>query len=97
MFGSPHHSIVPYKAAIATVHLILVPLVFLAAAANAPVRYGAQTGRWGDERVGTTPVKEWAAHKEEGTQLIVRCDELYQSFKADAAQPPQSERASERM
>ena len=97
MFGSPHHSIVPYKAAIATVHLILVPLAFLATATSAPVRYGAQTGRWGDERVGTTPVKEWETHKEEGTQLIARCDELYQSFKADAAQPPQSESASERM
>lgn len=97
MFGSPHHSIVPYKAAIATVHLILVPLVFLAAAASAPVRYGAQTGRWGDERVGVTPVKEWVAHKEEGTQLIARCDALYQSFKADAAAPRESEQASERM
>ncbi|KJA21652.1 hypothetical protein HYPSUDRAFT_140311 [Hypholoma sublateritium FD-334 SS-4] len=97
MFGSPHHSIVPYKAAIATVHLILVPIVFLAAAAGAPVRYGAQTGRWGDERVGVSPVKEWTAHKEEGTQLIARCDALYQSFKADAETLCEFERASEQM
>lgn len=80
MCGSPYHSIEPYKAAIATVHLVLVPLCFLVSLST-PVRYGAQTGRWGDERVGTTPVKEWRDHQEEGKELIERCDRLHKSFK----------------
>jgi len=98
MFGSRHHTIDPFKAAIATVHLILVPLTFLPLfLGNNPVRFGAQTGRWGDERVGVTLVKEWDSHKEEGAALIAQCDELYESFKEAEVAPKQFETASERM
>jgi 3-keto steroid reductase len=98
MFGSPHHTIDPFKAAIATVHLILVPLSFLPLfLGNKPVRFGAQTGRWGDERVGVTPVKEWDSHKEEGITLIAQCDKLYESFKEAETAPLQFETATERM
>jgi len=98
MFGSAHHTIDPIKAAIATVHLILVPLTFLPLfMGKNPVRFGAQTGRWGDERVGFTLVKEWDTHKEEGTTLVAQCDELYGSFKEAEAAPKQFETASERM
>ncbi|KAF8156142.1 3-keto sterol reductase [Pholiota molesta] len=97
LFGSQHHSILPFKAAISAVHLILVPLYFLSNNFNQPVRYGAHTGRWGDEYVGLTPVKEWDSHKEEGKDLIMRCDALYKSFKEEDAAPREFERASERM
>ncbi|KAF8966502.1 3-keto sterol reductase [Flammula alnicola] len=101
LFGSPHHSILPLKAAIAAVHLILVPLCFLPGFLDhdpsKPVRYGAQTGRWGDEYVGLTVVKEWDDHKEEGKDLIKHCDELYKSWKQAEAAPKQFEKASERM
>ena len=98
MFGSPHHTIEPFKAAIAAVHLILVPLTFLPLfMGNNPVRFGAQTDRWGDERVGVTLVKEWDTHKEEGATLVAQCDGLYKSFKKEEAAPKQFETASERM
>lgn len=96
LFGSQHHSIMPFKAAIAAVHLILVPLYFLSSNFSQPVRYGAHTDRWGNEYVGLTPVKEWDSHKEEGQDLIRRCDALYKSFKEEVASR-EFERAREHM
>ncbi|KAF8164871.1 3-keto sterol reductase [Crassisporium funariophilum] len=91
LFGSPHHSIDPYKAAIATVHLMLVPLCFIPLFLNnnpsTPIRFGAQTGRWGAERVGVTVVKEWDTHKEEGLVLIKKCDDLLKSMKEVGGTP----------
>lgn len=49
------------------------------------MRFGAQTGRWGDERVGVTAVKEWETHEGEGIALIERCDNLLKSLKKDAS------------
>ncbi|KDR74475.1 hypothetical protein GALMADRAFT_250445 [Galerina marginata CBS 339.88] len=99
--GSPHHTIDPWKAAVASVHLVLAPLIllplFLDNNSSKPVRYGAQTGRWGHEYVGLTVVKEWDTHKEEGAQLIKKCDDLYQSFKRDENSPRESQTASEHM
>ena len=70
-------------------HLILVPIcfipLFLDNDRSKPVRFGAQTGRWGDERVGVTAVREWEMHKEEGIALIERCDSLLTSLKRDLA------------
>ena len=48
-----------------------------------PVHFGAQTGRWGDERV-VTAVSEWGMHEDEGIALIERCDALLKSLKNDA-------------
>jgi 3-keto steroid reductase len=50
-----------------------------------PVRFGAQIGRWGDERVGVTVVREWKTHEEEGIALIERCDNLLTSLKKDVS------------
>jgi len=101
LFGSPHHTIEPIKAAIASVHLILVPLalipLFMNNDANQPVRFGAQTDRWGNECVGLTPVKEWDTHKDEGKALIAKCDKLYEKMKVEENAPRQFETASERM
>ena len=70
-------------------HLILVPICFIALLLDndrsKPVRFGAQTGRWGDERVGVTAVREWETHEEEGIALIERCDNLLSSLKEDAS------------
>jgi len=86
--GSPYHSIDPFKAALVTVHLILVPICFIPLLLDndrsKPVRFGAQTGLWGDERVGVTVVREWETHEEEGVALIERCDNLLKSLKKDA-------------
>ncbi|KAH9483103.1 3-keto-steroid reductase [Psilocybe cubensis] len=85
LFGSPHHTILPWCAAVTFVHLVLAPLCYLPIFLNndpsKPVRFSAQTGRWGDEYVGLTEVKEWEKHKEEGYALIKKCDKLYESFK----------------
>jgi 3-keto steroid reductase len=85
--GSPHHAILPFKAAIANVHLILVPLYFIPLFLNndrsKPVQFGAQTGRWGDEHVGVTVVGEWKMHEEEGMALIEKCDNLLKLLKMD--------------
>ena len=70
-------------------HLILVPICFISLLLDndlsKPVRFGAQTGRWGDERVGVTAVNEWETHKEEGVALIERCDNLLTSLKKEAS------------
>lgn len=97
MFNSPYHTIQPYKAAIAAVHLSLISLSFIPAfpllsssksTANGftvkpqPVRFGSETDRWGTERVGITPVKQWEEHAREGDQLLEKCDKLYEAFAA---------------
>lgn len=46
------------------------------------MKLGAQTDRWGTERVGLTEVKDWEAQKDEGELLIKNCDALYKSVKA---------------
>lgn len=70
-------------------HLILVPICFLPLLLDddysKPVRFGTQTGRWGDERVGVTVVKGWETHEEEGIALIEKCDDLLKSLKKDAS------------
>lgn len=68
-------------------HLILVPLCFIPLLLNndrsKPVRFGAQTGRWGDERVGVTAVEDWEKYEEEGISLIEKCDNLLKSLKKE--------------
>ena len=49
-----------------------------------PVRFGARTGLWGDERVGVTAVREWETYEEEGIALIDRCDKFLKSLKKDS-------------
>ena len=70
-------------------HLILVPLCFIPLLLNndrsKPVRFGAQTGRWGDEHVGVSAVKGWVSHEEEGIALIEKCDDLLKSLKREYA------------
>jgi len=87
--GSQHHPIVPFKAAIAAVHLILVPICFIRLHLdndrNKPVRFGAQSGRWGDERVGVTTVREWERYEGDGIALIEKCDNLLKALKKDAS------------
>jgi 3-keto steroid reductase len=102
MFNSPHHTIQPYKAAIAAVHLSLISLSFIPAfalpssskpTANSftakpqPVRFGSETDRWGTERVGITPVEQWEEHAREGDQLLEKCDELYEAFVESEGTP----------
>lgn len=46
---------------------------------------------WGVERVGFTPVKEWDEHVEQGTQLLDKCEVLYQNFSALYKKPSENE------
>ncbi|KAJ7283303.1 hypothetical protein C8J57DRAFT_1120742 [Mycena rebaudengoi] len=45
-----------------------------------PVRFGAETDRWGNPRVGTSPVKQWKENEAIGELLLERCDRLYREF-----------------
>jgi 3-keto steroid reductase len=98
--GSVNHPIKAYKASVAAVHMALVPLAclaFLSYPKTPPVRYGAETDRWGNERVGISPVKAWLANEEEGRDLVKKCDALYEKLKKEEVRGPVSETASERM
>ncbi|KAL9709060.1 3-keto-steroid reductase [Leucoagaricus gongylophorus] len=78
--GSIHHTIEPYKAAVSSVHLILAPLWFFALSSR-PVRYGAETDRWGKEYVGLSPVKRWEENYAMGEVLLADCEALYQELR----------------
>ncbi|KAF8629352.1 hypothetical protein AX15_003488 [Amanita polypyramis BW_CC] len=103
-WGSPHHTIDPFKAAISAVHLALAPLVFFASLTDThistgyssskytngairhemerpPVRFGAETDRWGTEHVGLTPVEEWKRFEMEAEYLLAKCNALYEKMK----------------
>ncbi|KAJ7727909.1 hypothetical protein B0H16DRAFT_246781 [Mycena metata] len=47
-----------------------------------PVRFGAETDRWGHAEVGLTPVKGWKENEVQGELLLERCDALYREFSA---------------
>ncbi|KAJ7895983.1 hypothetical protein B0H14DRAFT_2679893 [Mycena olivaceomarginata] len=51
-----------------------------ASAPSDPVRFGAETTRWGRAEVGITPVYMWKEHEAEGGELLDRCDKLYQEL-----------------
>ncbi|XP_006459766.1 hypothetical protein AGABI2DRAFT_202140 [Agaricus bisporus var. bisporus H97] len=80
LFGSVHHTIKPYKAAIASVHILLAPLWFFALTSQ-PVRYGAETDWRGRERVGLSPVKQWGENCAKGETLLEKCDMLYEGMR----------------
>ncbi|KAJ2921629.1 hypothetical protein H1R20_g15464, partial [Candolleomyces eurysporus] len=100
LLGSTQHPISPIKSAIASVHLALVPLTYLTFFSDAktpPVRYGAESDRWGTERVGISPVRAWLANEEEGRRLVAKCDELLDKLKREEERGPVFETASEKM
>jgi 3-keto steroid reductase len=97
MFGSPHHTIVPFKAAIGAVHLSLASLAFITLSSSTPVKFGSETDRWGAERVGLTEVKDWEAQKDEGKVLVKKCETLFQSMKTAEEATVDYEVATEHM
>ncbi|KAF8632001.1 hypothetical protein AX17_004946 [Amanita inopinata Kibby_2008] len=58
-----------------------------------PVRFGAETDKWGRERVGLTRVKEWKRYEVEAELLLAKCDTLF--HKVRAAQVSKSTTESE--
>lgn len=46
-----------------------------------PVTFGAAVDRWGTAMVKLGKVKEWEKNKGDAAGLLVKCDELYQSFR----------------
>ena len=42
-----------------------------------PMRFGSETDRWGNERVGLTPVVEWDEHEQDGRELLDKYEKLY--------------------
>ncbi|TFK74365.1 3-keto sterol reductase [Pluteus cervinus] len=107
LFGSQHHTIQPFKAAISAVHLALVPLALVTfwvtespskgRYMRPPVRFGAETGRWGDERVGVTEVKQWDVHQSDAPRLLEKIDTLLREQRSHEEEPQEFERASDRM
>ncbi|KAG6897681.1 hypothetical protein C0992_012430 [Termitomyces sp. T32_za158] len=85
--GSSNHTIDPFKAAIAAVHISLAPLAFVTLFNNKdgttprPAKFGAETNRWGHERVGVMDVKEWTENRAESEVLLNKLDALYQSLR----------------
>ncbi|KAG5353630.1 hypothetical protein C0989_004311 [Termitomyces sp. Mn162] len=85
--GSPNHTIDPFKAAIAAVHISLAPLAFVTlfdkrdGTTPRPAKFGAETNRWGHERVGVMDVKKWTENRAESDVLLNKLEALYQSFK----------------
>ncbi|KAJ6567371.1 hypothetical protein DFH09DRAFT_1156773 [Mycena vulgaris] len=52
-----------------------------------PVRFGAETDRWGNPQVGTTPVQEWRENKAEGEALLAKCEAIYSDLSEKRAKP----------
>jgi 3-keto steroid reductase len=83
----------PFKAAIGAAYLSLVPLTFITfppsaastdvepAQTSTPVKFGAATDRWGTEFVKPSEVTGWEQKKGEAATLLVKCEDLYQSFR----------------
>ncbi|KAK7061314.1 hypothetical protein R3P38DRAFT_3383539 [Favolaschia claudopus] len=42
-----------------------------------PVRFGAETTRWGRAEVGLTPVDKWKEYRVEGELFLQKCDKLF--------------------
>ncbi|KAG6829684.1 hypothetical protein H0H92_003802 [Tricholoma furcatifolium] len=101
--GSPNHPIDPFKAAIAAVHVSLASLTFLTlfndqeTKTTRPSKFGAETDRWANERVGVTDVKNWDQNGAESDALLSKLDDLYQSFKKAEEVTINVETASEHM
>ncbi|KAJ7590820.1 hypothetical protein C8J56DRAFT_543925 [Mycena floridula] len=85
LFGSPNHPIAPYKAAICSVYIALVPLSFLTfSAGTRPIKYGSQTDRWGTEKVGYSEVVGWDERQSEAQHLLDNCETLLQQTLEEA-------------
>lgn len=61
------------------------------------MKFGAETDRWGKERVGVTEIKDWEGQREEGEILLDKCEVLFQSFKKAEEPTVNFETASEHM
>ncbi|KAG6916574.1 hypothetical protein DXG01_006345 [Tephrocybe rancida] len=98
--GSPNHPIDPFKAAIAAVHVSLASLTFVTLFdkdISRPAKFGAETDRWGHERVGVIRVKDWEQNEAESDVLLGKLEALYQSFKNAEEVTMNFETASEHM
>ncbi|KAF6762449.1 3-keto sterol reductase [Ephemerocybe angulata] len=62
-----------------------------------PVRFRSETDRWGEERVGLSPVKAWLANEEEGRRLVLACDALLRKCREEEGRGWVGENASEKM
>ncbi|KAJ7638389.1 3-keto sterol reductase [Roridomyces roridus] len=83
LLGSRNHPITPDNSAVVAVHLVLVAISFITFSAESnPVRFGAETDRWGNPAVGLSPVREWEKNRAHGEFLVEQCDELYREFAA---------------
>lgn len=90
LFGSPHHVLSPFRAAISAVHLMLVSLPFVTATTPKsegyeagsliPLKFNSKVKVWARPYVDSTEVEEWDTHREQSIDLARKCEELYQSF-----------------
>jgi hypothetical protein len=54
-------------------------------------RFGSETDRLGNARVGMTAVREWSEFEAESVQLRNRMEKLYKQFKHDTEHPEERE------
>ncbi|KAI0945840.1 hypothetical protein AcV7_009969 [Taiwanofungus camphoratus] len=107
LFGSPHVLFSLYKAAVAAVHISLVPSAYIpsvapAASSSEPTppkfpKFSAINDRWGNEGIGIEGVTEWDEHPDEGARLVEQCERLYQTFlEAEGCDDASADGATER-
>ncbi|KAJ7163812.1 3-keto sterol reductase [Mycena crocata] len=100
IFGSRHHPISAMNAAICAVHLVLVSISFITFTSSngnasgptsvvetTPVKFGAQTDRWGNPQVGITPIQQWKENETHGEMLVERCEKLFRDFSEKRGTP----------
>ncbi|EPQ59670.1 hypothetical protein GLOTRDRAFT_103653 [Gloeophyllum trabeum ATCC 11539] len=86
MLGSPNHPITPLKGAISAVHLCLVSLsvvpLYLANLnwLDPPVKFGSETDRWGNPRIGIQEINKWRDNERDTALLVERCERLYRGL-----------------
>lgn len=78
---------VPYKSAVAAVHLVLVGLPFISQVSSSgskkpptPLRYTSKVDFWFNETTGAGEVREWDERTEQAAKIAEGCDSLYQSI-----------------
>ena len=48
-----------------------------------PIKFASKSSRFGQEYVDVSVVKDWDSRRSEGTELLKKCEELYQEVSLD--------------
>ncbi|TFL00623.1 NAD(P)-binding protein [Pterulicium gracile] len=82
VMGSQYHTITVTNAAVAAVHLSLLPLAFKS---TIPIKYSSQANVWGNAYVGKSGIPDWEEFGAEGEGWLDQCEDLYERFSKENA------------